>query len=210
MWLVRYFANLPGSRLILWSYVIWWLVIGAYYFTPDPHIWVTSLGIGLIVGFALMLCTGPITLDRFRTRFWESLRLFICPFMLSNSGVGMLLEVYGDEWLVMPAMHYRWGYKRYNLRFILGQFGDALKPHWPRYVGRHEFSLGDAVGKRCVIPFQQWMFQRPLRYYQSLSAQDKRRIDPLLRELGGFHIFEVEHVFLDVVKIIKARKEPGH
>jgi hypothetical protein len=56
----------------------------------------------------------------------------------------------------------------------------------PRYVGRHEFRLGDAVGKRCVIPFQQWMFQRPLRYYQLLSAQDKQRIDPLLRELGGF------------------------
>ena len=84
MWLVHYFANLPASRLILWSYVIWWLVMGAYYFTPDPHIWATSLGIGLIVGFALMLCTGPITLDRFRTRFWETLRFFIAPFMVSS------------------------------------------------------------------------------------------------------------------------------
>lgn len=84
MRLVRYFASLPGSRLILWSYVIWWLVMGAYYFTPDPHIWTTSLGIGLIVGFALMLCTGQITLDRFRTRFWETLRFFIAPFMVSS------------------------------------------------------------------------------------------------------------------------------
>jgi hypothetical protein len=97
MWLVRYFANLPGSRLILWSYVIWWLVMGAYHFTPDLRIWVTSLGIGLIVGYALMLCTGPITLDRFRTRFWESLRLFICPFMVSSFSA----QVAGKDFLLV-------------------------------------------------------------------------------------------------------------
>ena len=268
--------------------------------------------------------------------------------------VAMLLEVYGDEWLVMPAMHYRWQYKRYNLGFILGQFGDALKPHWPhrmkqllalpmalffgmgyrplfgmnrhteraveksteqflkdfdrhlqdhdfllgsrpcigdfgliaplyahlardpypkqlmlriapnvyawtqrmqnpsgdageflpddevpaslypilqrmfseqlptlittmhktaewarqhphkhnlpRYVGRHEFQLGDAVGKRCVIPFQQWMFQRPLQYYQSLGVEDKQRIDPLLQKLGGLQgLQETVEVPLDYV-----------
>jgi len=84
MLLVRYFADLSSSRLILWSYVIWWIVMVANYFTPDPRIWATSLGIGLIVGLALMLCTGPITADRFRSRFWESMRLFICPFMVSS------------------------------------------------------------------------------------------------------------------------------
>ena len=84
MWLVRYFALLPPSRVILWSYVIWWLFMVAHDFSSDPRLWATSLGIGLIVGFALMLCTGPITLDRFRNRFWESLRLFVCPFMVSS------------------------------------------------------------------------------------------------------------------------------
>lgn len=84
MSLVRYFADMSSSRMILWSYVIWWIVMVACYFTPDPRIWATSLGIGLIVGLALMLCTGPITTDRFRDRFWESMRLFICPFMVSS------------------------------------------------------------------------------------------------------------------------------
>ena len=55
-----------------------------YYFRPEPRIWVMSLGIGVIVGFALMLSTGPVTLERFRLRFWESLRLFICPFLVSS------------------------------------------------------------------------------------------------------------------------------
>ena len=292
-----------------------------------------------------------VIIDRLEQRFPQP---SVYPDTPLQKLVALLLEVYGDEWLVMPAMHYRWRYKRYNLRFILGQFGDALQPHWPRwakpifalplalffgigyrpllgmdrntepeveksteqflrdfdrhlqnhdfllgsrpsigdfgliaplyahmardpypsqlmqriapnvyawtqrmqnpagdegeflpndempatlypilqrmfteqfptlittmhktaewvkqhpdkhslprYVGRHEFRLGDAVGKRCVIPFQQWMFQRPLRYYQSLSAQDKQRIDPLLRELGGFEgLQETIEVPLDYI-----------
>ncbi|MCZ6830283.1 MAG: hypothetical protein O7F73_11985 [Gammaproteobacteria bacterium] len=55
-----------------------------YYFRPEPRMWVTSLGIGVIVGFALMLSTGSISLERFRRRFWESARLFICPFLVSS------------------------------------------------------------------------------------------------------------------------------
>lgn len=35
------------------------------------------------------------------------------------------------------------------------------------------------------MPFAQWMFQRPLTHYQSLSANDKSRIDPILDVLGG-------------------------
>ena len=255
--------------------------------------------------------------------------------------VALLLELYGDEWLVMPGMHYRWNFKRQNLSFILEQFGDALHPHWPswakrtialplavffgigfrplfginrrtvpaiehsaeaflrdfdrhlqdhdfllgsrpsigdfgmvaplyahlardpypkalmqrsyprvyawtqrmqnpegdpgaflpddqipetlypilarmfgeqfptlldtvdrvadwvaahpakrempRYVGRHDFRLGDVVGRRCAIPFQQWMFQRPLNFYQSLEPADRQAIDPLLQQLGGYH-----------------------
>ena len=84
MFLLRYLSSLDTSRLILWAYVIWWVVMANYYFQPEPRIWVTSLGIGFIVGFALMLSTGPVTLVRFRLRFWESLRLFICPFLVSS------------------------------------------------------------------------------------------------------------------------------
>lgn len=39
--------------------------------------------------------------------------------------VALLFEVYGDEWLLMAAMHYRW---RYNLEFILQEFGKVLRP----------------------------------------------------------------------------------
>ncbi|MEL6379663.1 MAG: glutathione S-transferase N-terminal domain-containing protein [Pseudomonadota bacterium] len=39
--------------------------------------------------------------------------------------VASLFELYGDEWLVIPAMHYRWVYNR---DFALGEFGKIAAP----------------------------------------------------------------------------------
>ena len=46
--------------------------------------------------------------------------------------VALLMEVYADEWLVMPAMHYRWQFKRDNLLFLLQEFGQTGMPLLPR------------------------------------------------------------------------------
>lgn len=254
--------------------------------------------------------------------------------------VGLLLETYGDEWLLMPAMHYRWHYKKDNLGFILREFGEVLIPelpqplrflggiplamafgtsykfllgvqgaiikpleewyesflvqldehfkhlpfllgtrpsigdfgfigplyahlfrdpyphelmkriapnvvkwvqrmihpeplsgeflgddevketlhpilkrmfqehvpvlldtidrvdNWyqkhpnrdliPRFIGFHPFWIGGVQGKRQVQPFSQWMFQRPLFFYQQLDTEAKQRIDPILKSLGGY------------------------
>ena len=37
----------------------------------------------------------------------------------------LLLEVFGDEWLVIPAMHYRWNY---NEEWVYGEFGKVALP----------------------------------------------------------------------------------
>jgi glutathione S-transferase len=253
--------------------------------------------------------------------------------------VSLLLEVYGDEWLVLPAMHYRWHFKRKNLAYVLKNFGNIIKPNWPkmlrpiggfpaammfgnlykpimgrsrgnigeiersyeaflndfnshlevhdyllgsrpcigdfgligplyahlyrdpypgelmrsrapnvakwvmrmqqpksfdgdflendhvpetvypllrrmfkeqlpvlldtvsrvgewkaehpdakgipRFIGKHEFVLGDVTATRYVMPYAQWMFQRPLTFYQSLDGEARARIDPILDQLGG-------------------------
>ena len=39
--------------------------------------------------------------------------------------VALLFELLGDEWLVLPAMHYRW---KYNRDFTYGEFGAMAKP----------------------------------------------------------------------------------
>ena len=100
--LLRYLAQLPAGRMILWSFVIWWGVMVFWYFRADVRLWLTSLGIGVIVGYALMLSTGPVSPERIRTRFWESMRLFLCPLMVSSfsaliAGEGFIL-VFSPSW----------------------------------------------------------------------------------------------------------------
>ncbi|RKR03914.1 glutathione S-transferase family protein [Maricaulis maris] len=40
----------------------------------------------------------------------------------------LILELFGDEWLVIPAMHYRWAYNR---DFAQQEFGATSHPHLP-------------------------------------------------------------------------------
>ena len=58
--------------------------------------------------------------------------------------IALLFEVYGDEWLVIPAMHYRW---TYNLDFILEEFGKTLVPDASAEEQR-------AVGEKISAPFR--------------------------------------------------------
>lgn len=59
--------------------------------------------------------------------------------------VSLLLEVYGDEWLVIPAMHYRWNFPEKNEKFIYSAFGSMVLPSAPKFVQRF---LGKRVGAK--------------------------------------------------------------
>jgi glutathione S-transferase len=50
----------------------------------------------------------------------------IYPSTLKQKLTALLLEVYGDEWLVIPAMHYRW---HYNRDWAMQEFGKLSAPH---------------------------------------------------------------------------------
>jgi hypothetical protein len=82
--LLRYLANLNKGRLILWCYFIWYMVVLVRYFDPNPRLWLTSLGLALIIGMALYISTtstgsGKLKLDR-----WQTFRLFLMPFCVSS------------------------------------------------------------------------------------------------------------------------------
>lgn len=67
---------------MLWCYLIWYLVIVFGYFDPSPAIWLNSLGISAVIGFALILSVGgsaPRSNDR-----WQTFRLFAMPFCVSS------------------------------------------------------------------------------------------------------------------------------
>jgi hypothetical protein len=76
--------NLPLPLTILWCYALWYLVMLGFHFEADVTLWATSLGIAIIIGFALMLSTGPISLERWQQQRWAVLRLFIIPFCVSS------------------------------------------------------------------------------------------------------------------------------
>ena len=42
--------------------------------------------------------------------------------------VALLFELYGDEWLTIPAMHYRWSVLEHQRDFILSEFGKLSAP----------------------------------------------------------------------------------
>ena len=78
-----YLRNLNRGRLILWCYLIWYLVALAWYFDPSPRLWLTSLGLSVIIGIALYLSATAgatkVRLDR-----WTIFRLFLMPFCVSS------------------------------------------------------------------------------------------------------------------------------
>ena len=53
----------------------------------------------------------------------------------------LLLELYGDEWLVLPAMHYRWSYNR---DFAYSEFGKLSAPEAP---AEEQYEIGRANAK---------------------------------------------------------------
>ncbi len=61
--------------------------------------------------------------------------------------VALMLEHYADEWLVIPAMHYRWSYLDQQHDFIMGQFGAMSAPD-----ASPEEQI--AIGEKTSAPFR--------------------------------------------------------
>lgn len=81
--LIAYLKGLTLPRIVLWCYLIWYLVMAGSYFDPSPRLWLTSAGLSLVIGFALILsvvCAPQAPrLDR-----WQIFRLFLIPFCVSS------------------------------------------------------------------------------------------------------------------------------
>ena len=94
--LLRYLANLSTGRLILWCYCIWYLVALVRYFDTSLRLWLTSLGLSVIIGMALFISTTAASANKVKLDFWQTFRLFLMPFCVSSfsalvKGKGFLL-----------------------------------------------------------------------------------------------------------------------
>ncbi len=66
--------------------------------------------------------------------------LSVYPDTAKQKLVALLLESFGDEWLVIPAMHYRWNY---NEEWVYGEFGATAAPNASR---EEQLVIGRGVG----------------------------------------------------------------
>jgi len=82
--LPRYLATLSRGRLILWCYFIWYVVVLVKYFDASVRLWLTSLGLSGIIGFALFLSTAGSGTTKVKLDRWQVFRLFLMPFCVSS------------------------------------------------------------------------------------------------------------------------------
>ena len=82
--LLNYLRNLNNGRLILWCYLIWYLLVLVRYFDAKPSLWLTSLGLSGIIGFALYVSTTNTGKQKVHLERWQIIRLFLMPFCVSS------------------------------------------------------------------------------------------------------------------------------
>jgi hypothetical protein len=82
--ILQYLARLSAGRFVLWCYLIWYVVVLVRYFDPSPRLWLTSAGLALIIGVALLINTTASGSRRVRLEPWPTFRLFLTPFCVSS------------------------------------------------------------------------------------------------------------------------------
>lgn len=111
--------------------------------TPDPDFIVSQVGRMVIPVVkkddGTVLQDSTLIIDHFEA---EMGGLSVYPESPRQKLAALLLETYGDEWLVIPAMHYRW---TYDEDWAFGEFGRMIRPD---ASAEEQFALGKMVGER--------------------------------------------------------------
>jgi hypothetical protein len=95
---VRYFAQLPAGKIVLWCFLIWYASTVIHHFDPTPAIWLNALGISAIIGVALYL---SVNIPASPPDRWTTLRLFLMPFCVSS--FSQLIKGQGFVLIFPPA-----------------------------------------------------------------------------------------------------------
>lgn len=103
MHVIGYFRSLSTARRILWCYAIWYVVNVVAHFDASPRLWLTSCGLSVIIGTALVLSTRPANGGTSALDRWQVFRLYLMPFCVSSFAAlvkdeGYLL-VFPPQWL---------------------------------------------------------------------------------------------------------------
>jgi hypothetical protein len=79
-----YLSQLSTGMLVLWLYLIWYAVVAVRYFDPSPRLWLTSIGLSLLVGTALCINARTSAHGNVKLSGWQAFRFFLIPFCVSS------------------------------------------------------------------------------------------------------------------------------
>lgn len=79
----RYLLTVKRSKVVLWCYLIWYLVMACFHFDPSPRLWLTSLGISVVIGIALNLSVNKSDTSE-KSNHFQTMRLFLMPLCVSS------------------------------------------------------------------------------------------------------------------------------
>ena len=82
MTILRFLADLRPPMLVLGCYLVWYAVTVLHHFDPSPRLWLNALGIGVLIGSALVLSVGRAALHV--AGRWAIVRLYLMPFCVSS------------------------------------------------------------------------------------------------------------------------------
>jgi len=83
--MLKQIASMTSGMLILWCYTLWYLFFFVVYFNPDPDLWSRSVGIGILVGFALNINSfGSVRGVIYARNKWQVFRFIAVPFCVSS------------------------------------------------------------------------------------------------------------------------------
>lgn len=91
---------------------------------------------------------GAAIMDHFEAR---GPRLPATPPTPAHEVVARLLELFGGEGLLRPAMHYRWSFDDTNLAFLQADFLCALAPDAPPEMGAQVFAAASGRMRKAAI-----------------------------------------------------------
>lgn len=86
-------------------------------------------------------------IDNFEARFPQA---SVYPDSPRQRLAALLFELYGDEWLLIPAMHYRWNFPEANEKFLHTEMGGEALPWAPGFVQR-------MLGRRIAAPLNAYL-----------------------------------------------------
>lgn len=99
---IAYLRALPSPKMLLWCYLLWYAYFAARHFEPTPTLWLTSVGLSLLIGTGLYVSTAYSARERVHVSAWATFRFYLMPFCVSSFSA--LLKGRGFTLLFSPDL----------------------------------------------------------------------------------------------------------